>query len=218
MKVIPDVVDRFEPTADVKLYYKSLSEKYAVSPGQFLDSTKSQTPVNLSVQVFERGEKLITIAVVDSDVPDVAGDGFKSRCHFIAGNIKITPTHSTVILNQLSQTDQIIKSWVPPTAQKGSPYHRLSVIVCEQKDNVLIEVEDAVKIWAKEKNRDNFSMRKMINVHSLKPIGVMMFRTKWDESMAHVMQKHGIEGAQIELKRVKVEPLPYKRRNPSSFR
>ena len=218
MKVIPDVVDQFEPTVDVTLYFKRLSEKYVVSPGQFLDSTKSETPVNLSVQVFERGEKLISIAVVDADVPDVAGDGFKRRCHFIAANIKITPTHSSVMLNQLSKTEQIIKPWVPPTAQKGSPYHRIAIIVCEQKDNIPIEIEGAVKIWAKEKSQDNFSVRKMMQVHRLKPIGATMFRTKWDEGMAGVMQRHGIEGAEIELKRVKVEPLPYKRRNPSSFR
>jgi len=45
-----------------------------------------------------------------------------------------------------------------------------------------------------------------------------LFRTKWDEGTAGVMARAGIEGANVELKRVKVEPLPYKRRNPATFR
>jgi large subunit ribosomal protein L35 len=32
------------------------------------------------------------------------------------------------------------------------------------------------------------------------------------------MERAGLGGADVELKRKKVEPLPYKRRNPSSFR
>ena len=54
--------------------------------------------------------------------------------------------------------------------------------------------------------------------HLLQPISATLFRTKWDENMAGVMQRAGIEGADMELKRVKVEPLPYVRRNPATFR
>jgi large subunit ribosomal protein L35 len=32
------------------------------------------------------------------------------------------------------------------------------------------------------------------------------------------MMRAGMPGADMELKRIKVEPLPYKRRNPASFR
>jgi large subunit ribosomal protein L35 len=52
----------------------------------------------------------------------------------------------------------------------------------------------------------------------LRPIGATLFRTKWDDNTAGVMARAGMEGANVEWKRKKVEPLPYKRRNPSTFR
>jgi large subunit ribosomal protein L35 len=54
--------------------------------------------------------------------------------------------------------------------------------------------------------------------YQLKAIGAHLFRTQWDDTTLEVMQQLGFEGADMELRRKKVEPLPYKRRNPSSFR
>jgi large subunit ribosomal protein L35 len=66
--------------------------------------------------------------------------------------------------------------------------------------------------------RDQFILRSFMARHLLKPFGVTLFRNKWDEGTAGVMTRAGVPGADMELKRIKVEPLPYKRRNPSTFR
>ena len=210
MKIIPDVVPNFEPVADVKLAFGSRH----ILPGNFVESTISENPFRLSVQLFERGERLVTIAVIDSDVPNVEKNGFDYRCHFLASNIPLTPTTPLVNLAKLSTDSQVLLPWLPPFAQKGSPYHRISVFILQQKDNIPIDIN----IAKAKVQHDNFILRTFLARHMLKPFGVTLFRNKWDEGTAGVMARAGMPGADVELKRIKVEPLPYKRRNPSSFR
>ena len=210
MKIIPDVVDNFEPTADVRLAFGGRN----VQPGDFVESTISENPCRLNVQVFDRSERLITIVVVDSDVPNLETNGFDSRCHFLAANIPVSPTSTSINLAKLSPESQVILPWSPPFAQKGSSYHRLSILVLEQKDNIPIDLAVAKK----RARRDNFVFRSFRAQHMVKPIGATLFRSKYDEGTIEVMTRAGVPGADVELKRVKVEPLPYKRRNPSSFR
>ena len=209
MKVVPDVIPHCDPIVDIKIKYG----RHSVQPGEFVDSAVSENPPQLTIQSFEKDLKLVTIAVVDADVPKVATDSFEPRCHFLASNIAITPTNPVINLGSLA-VDQVLVPWLPPTAQKGSPYHRLSIIVLQQKDDIQIDRGVALK----NIQQDNFRTRSFMTRHMLQPIGATLFRTKWDESMADVMTRAGIEGAEMELNRVKVEPLPYKRRNPATFR
>ena len=209
MKVFPDVVPNCDLILDVGMGFA----RKQVSSGDFVESSISETPLRLRLQAFEQGEKLVTIAVVDPDVPNFETDSFDSRCHFLATNIAITPTTPNVNLGTLSQ-EQTLLPWLPPTAQKGSPYHRLSVVIFQQKDNVPIDNA----IARQRVQSQGFSARALMTRNMLTPIAAALFRTKWDDQMAAVMTRHGIEGADVELKRTKVEPLPYKRRNPSSFR
>ncbi|EER25073.1 hypothetical protein D8B26_007672 [Coccidioides posadasii str. Silveira] len=210
MKVIPDVLPHIDPVVDVKLSFGRKS----VQPGEFVNSRVSSVAPKLEIQSFIKGEKLVTIAVVDPDVPNLETDGFDSHCHFLAVNVPINPTDTFVSLGDLSAESQVVLPWFPPTAQKGSPYHRLSIFILEQKDQKALDY----KIVAEKVQRENFSLRSIQGRHQLKPIGAHLFRTQWDKDMADVMNKFGIEGADVELRRKRIEPLPYKRRNPASFR
>ena len=71
---------------------------------------------------------------------------------------------------------------------------------------------------AKESSRDNTLLRTLQSRYHLKAIGAHLFRTQWDDTTLEVMKEIGFDGANVELRRKRVEPLPYKRRNPSSFR
>ena len=268
MNVDPDVLPGIDPIMDVSFHFG----KKSYSPGDFVLSTVSEQAPRLKAQLFEAGEKLCTIAVVDSDVPDVETDGFKYRCHFLACNIPISPlnpyldlqklsalgvvneppTSSAPIPNQLVASSSRIEDepsasltppetlqtledhapktpslttsspfdpktllpWLPPYAQKGSPYHRLSILILQQKDNTPIDTTSAKK----RAGREGFRLLSFRDRHSLKAIGLHLFRTKFDEGTDGVMERIGAPGSDIELKRKKVEPLPYKRRNPSTFR
>jgi len=233
MKVVPDVLPKIEPSVDVKLAFippSTLSKRnlepsnttkgirssdfHYIQPGDYVDSLMSENPCLLNLQSFQRGERLVSVAVIDSDVPNLDKDGYDYRCHFLASNIPINPTQRIINLSQLAPATQLLLPWIPPHAQKGSPYHRLSVFILQQKDNIPIDLSVA----SKHVQPDGFILRSFVDRHLLKVIGVHLFRTKWDEGTAEVMRRAGLEGAQMELRRVKVEPLPYKRRNPSSFR
>lgn len=210
MKVMPDVIPNVDPILDVKIVFGNK----LVQPGEFVESHISEYPCRLTLQAYDRGEKMVTIAVVDPDVPNVETDSFDFRCHFLASNIVISPTQPLVDLATLSTESQVLLPWLPPYAQKGSPYHRLSIIILKQKDNIPIDLEVAKK----KIQRDGFTVRSMMSRHMLSPISASLFRTQWDDSTAAVMERAGIEGADIELKRKKVEPLPYQRRDTRRMR
>jgi large subunit ribosomal protein L35 len=210
MHVIPDVLAHMDPTADVRLYFGRRN----IPPGDFVQSTTSEKAPRLNVQMFEKGEKLVTVAVIDSDVPNLIKDGFDYRCHFLAANIPLSPTSTFIDLANLAKDTQIILPWKAPYAQKGSPYHRLSTFIFEQPHGEMPNVSELQEKTKPEK----FILRSFASRHCIRPIGAHLFRTQWDESMAKVMKRARVEGADIQLKRAKIEPLPYKRRNPSSMR
>jgi large subunit ribosomal protein L35 len=196
--LVPDVLPHFEPTAEVRVAFNTRN----VQPGEFVDSRVSEGPARLKVQVFDKGERLVTIAVVDSDVPIVEKDSFTSRCHFLATNITLSPTQSSLPLSRV-QDSQLVLSWLPPFAQKGSPYHRYSIFVLEQLPGQTFNTTELKEIV----KRDKFSVRSFVDKHGVKPIGVGIFRSLWDEGTAGVMQRAGVEGADVEFTRKRIAPL-----------
>ncbi|KAJ0425409.1 phosphatidylethanolamine-binding protein [Aspergillus carlsbadensis] len=211
MKIIPDVLPHCDPVLDTKLYFG----RKPVPPGEFVNAAVSSTPPKLDIQVFEGGEKLVTIAVVDSDVPNVETDSFDYRMHYLAVNIPISALKTKVDLSQLSADSQVVLPWLPPVAQKGSPYHRLSLFILEQKDSKPL---DFAAVKARETDRDNTLLRTLQARYRLKAIGAHLFRSIWDETTLDVMKQIGFSEADMELRRKRIDPLPYKRRNPSTFR
>jgi len=203
LSVVPDVLPHFEPTADVRLAFMTRS----VQHGEYVDSRVSEVPARLKVQVFDKGERLVSIVVVDSDVPVVETDNFTSRCHYIATNVPLSPTINSIPLSKISN-ESVVLPWLPPFAQKGSPYHRYSVFVLQQKEG---EVLNAAELKEHIK-RDGFLLRKFKTKYNLNPIGMSIFRSTWDEGAAGVMQRAGIEGADVEFKRKKVVALKPKQK------
>ncbi|CAG8930988.1 unnamed protein product [Penicillium salamii] len=211
MNVVPDVLPHCDPVVETKLYFG----KRQIQAGEFVEAKQSTVAPKLDVQMFEGGEKLVTIAVVDSDVPNVEQDSFDYKTHFLAVNVPISATSTKVDLSQLLEDSQVVLPWLPPVAQKGSPYHRLSVFIMEQKDSQPL---DFAAVKQKETSRDNTLLRTLQTRYHIKAIGAHLFRTQWDETTLEVMKELGFNGADVELRRKRVDPLPYKRRNPSSFR
>jgi large subunit ribosomal protein L35 len=203
LAIVPDVLPYFEPTADVRIAFRQRN----VAPGDFIDSRVSELPAKLDVQVFDKGERLITIAVIDSDVPIVDKDNFITRCHYLATNIAISPTETSLPLSKVPDA-QLVHPWLPPFAQKGSPYHRYSVFILQQEPGQTFDPADL-----REKvQRDGFNMRSFIDKFHVTPIGMSIFRSLWDEGTAGVMGRAGIEGADIEFKRKKVVALKPKQK------
>lgn len=210
MHVIPDVLPHIDPIADVRLAFG----RRKVHPGEFVDSRVSEIQPRLNVQVFDRGERLVSVAVVDSDVPNLKSDGFDYRCHLLAANLPISPTSTSLPFTRISQDQHMILPWLPPFAQKGSPYHRLSVFVLRQPDDTPLDVSSL----RDKVSSESFNLRSFSDKYKLQPFGVHMFRTIWDEGTTGVMKRAGVEGADVELHRKRIDPLPYKKKNPERYR
>ncbi|KAJ4366722.1 mitochondrial 54S ribosomal protein YmL35 [Ascochyta clinopodiicola] len=212
LSVVPDLLGSLDLVADIDLSFG----RKTVTPGDFVESNVSEKMPTLHVQTFTPGEKLVTVAVVDADVPVPEEDGFTTRCHFIASNIRISPSETSIPLQRIAEDDKknapelkkVALPWVAPWAHKGAPYHRLAVVVLEQNDAQKFDISKLSTI-----TRDGFNLRNFVMSQKLKPLTATLFRTKWDESMAAVMERAGLaDQANIEFKRKRVEPLPYKRR------
>src|SRR6478609_6840088 len=81
--IVPDLLPKFDPVMDVKISFRGRT----TSPGTILECTTTEVAPTLKLQVFDAGERLLSVVVVDSDVPDVEKDWFSRRCHFMAVNI-----------------------------------------------------------------------------------------------------------------------------------
>lgn len=201
--IVPDVLPKFDPTMDVQLAW----HRYRIQPGEIVNSLVSETPPNLRVQVFDSEERLVSIVVMDSDVPSVEDDSFGRRLHFMAANIPINCLTKNISLGFLSskQQDKIAVPWLPPFSQEGSPYHRLSIWILEQNNNQPLEVPKLQKQFAKR--RDGFRLLDFRSAYKATPFGFNMFRSEWDNNTPAVMARHNIPGAEIVFRRQRIRSL-----------
>ncbi|KAF2486243.1 ribosomal protein YmL35 [Neohortaea acidophila] len=229
MNVVPDILPHIDPTIAVSLSFG----RKDIPHGGLVLSTLSEDAPSLNIQPFDRGERLVTIAVINPDVPNVAKDGFGYRCHFLASNISISPTQTRVDLASLDPESQVILPWLPAFAQKGLDYQRMGVFVLqqgsiseeetststteEQSSPANLPVQEILSA-ARYSKRENFVLRSFVDKYSLHPVGVDLFRTQWDEGTAGVMRRAGIPGWDVEFKRKRIYPLPYRRLKEERYR
>jgi len=225
MNIVPDILPAIDPLVSTELTFPSTSpflstdtgriRQKRISHGEIVPSILSEQPPTLYIQPYDRGERLYTIALVNPDIPDVAKDGFAYRCHFLATNIPITPTDTRVQFAALSPDTQTVLPWLPAYAQKGLPYQRMGIFVLQQPSHLEIDQIRADERYGK---REGFNLRSFVDRFGLSPVGVDLFRTVWDESTEGVMKRGGVVGADVEFKRKRVEPLPYKRKGGERYR
>ncbi|KAL2197538.1 phosphatidylethanolamine-binding protein [Corynascus similis CBS 632.67] len=208
--IVPDLLPKFEPVMDVKMTFRG----YKAPPGAIMDSRITETAPTLQMQVFDKGERLFSIVVLDADVPDPENDSFKKRLHYMATNITWSPTKDTLPLGQIGSdaasaspdSGALAVPWLPPTAQKGSPYHRLAVFILQHTNNTPLDTAKLQELYNGQ-GRDGFSLKSFRDKFDLNPVGFTMFRTVWDDNMADVMARHGIPGADVEFRHKRVKSL-----------
>ncbi|RYP00960.1 hypothetical protein DL765_010886 [Monosporascus sp. GIB2] len=200
LHIVPDLLPKFDPTMDVQLYFRRIK----VEPGEILDSRITEVPPRLRVQCFDAGERLVSVVVMDSDVPNAETDSFDRRCHYLAANVPISPTQPSLPLGKVNKETQLAVPWLPAFSQKGAPYHRLSIFLLEQKPGETIDIAKLRELYS---GRDGFSLKSYRDKFGLRPVGFNIFRTIWDEGTAGVMERARIPGADIEFKHKRVYSL-----------
>ncbi|KAH6611600.1 hypothetical protein Trco_001620 [Trichoderma cornu-damae] len=198
--IVPDVLPKLDPVADVQLFFRHAK----IPPGQTVDSLVSEHAPRLRVQVFNPGVRLVSVAVVDSDVPDVDRDAFSKRCHYLAANIPLGPCDTSLPLGRIKADDQLAVPWLPPFSQKGAPYHRLGIYLLEQRPGDRLDVAKLRQLYS---SRDGFSLKSFRDKFGLTPVGFNMFRAVWDDNTAAVMARQGAAGADVELRPARVYSL-----------
>ena len=210
--LVPDILPHLDPTAEVSLGFGRRN----VQPGEIVDSRVSEIPARLKVQVFDKGERMVSVVVMDPDVPDEAKDSFGTRCHFLAVNIPVSPANPSVPLSKLKKDTHVVLPWLPPFAQKGAPYHRLAIFVLQQQEGHVLKLEDLKN--GKEAKRNGWKLQGFMEPRKLTPVGVNVFRTVWDEGADGVAVRAGYEEAGVEFVRKKPEKLPYKKKDGARYR
>ncbi|KAL2266501.1 hypothetical protein VTJ83DRAFT_5853 [Remersonia thermophila] len=219
--IVPDLLPKFEPNMDVKLHFR----RFKVPPGAILNSRITETPPTLRMQVFDAGERLISIVVVDADVPNPETDAFNKRLHYLATNIPWNPTLSSLPLSRIgadptaassssssassaasAQQGALAVPWLPPHSQKGAPYHRLAIFVLQHSNNAPLDPNKLRELYDGA-GREGFSLKSFRDKFGVTPVGFTMFRTVWDENTADVMARHGLPGADIEFRQPRVRSL-----------
>lgn len=212
--IVPDLLPKFEPLVDVKMTFRG----YKVSPGAILNSRITEYAPTLRMQVFDKGERMFSVIVMDSDVPDAESDSYSKRLHFLATNIPWDPTKSSVPLSRLGvdttsstyttvpEPGALAVPWLPAFAQKGAPYHRMSVFVLQHNGNVELDAAKLKELYDGA-GRDGFSLKSFRDKFGLTPVGFNMFRSVWDENTADVMIRHEIPGVDVEFKRQRIVSL-----------
>jgi large subunit ribosomal protein L35 len=203
--IVPDFLPGLTTKADVQLYYR----QKPVQPGTILPSLVTEHPPTLRVQTFEPGTRLATIVVVDGDVPDVDNDTFFHRLHFIAANVPIDPTNKNLALSRLHKK-HIVVPWLPAHAQMGSPYHRYGIFLMWQLDTTQRVSVRSIRqrfYGGSKQQRDRFNLTDFNTRCHLSPFGFTMFRTQWDDHTKAVMERHGLPGADVVLKPMRIASL-----------
>jgi large subunit ribosomal protein L35 len=239
MNIVPDILPTIDPVVSTKLGFTWPSSLPGSKPGKerimphgdFVESRLSEHPPTLHIQPYTQGEQLVTIALINPDVPDVSTDAYNYRCHYLACNVVISPTWTGIPLTQLNPASQVLHDWLPAFAQKGAPYQRMAFIILAQRPAQSLPAGNnerpaaktidvgEIKQWeGKFAQRDGFSLRGFASQFGLKPIGVHLFRTHWDDGTAGVMRRAGIPGWDVEFKRKRIDPLPYKRLKEERYR
>lgn len=200
--IVPDVLSRFDPKMDLQLSFHGRR----VDPGEIVDSLVSEVPPNLRVQVFDDKERLVSVVVMDSDVPDAQNDAFGRRLHFMAANVPLSCLTKNISLGRVAEAGdgagQLAVPWLPPFSQEGAPYHRISVWLLEQAGEL-----DVGKLRRAYAGRDGFQLQAFRANFGVKPFGFNMFRSVWDEGTAKVMERNGIPGADVVFRRKRVHSL-----------
>ncbi|KAL4065768.1 phosphatidylethanolamine-binding protein [Scleroderma yunnanense] len=197
MFVVPDVVPHLHPSLDLRVTYpehlverrhngESSKRKHAlVEPGTYLHPEQTIEPPKLYTDVFHTDTRFYTLLLLDPDVPDEANGMFQTYLHWLQPNIPLSALSPSPVADMNTHTE-----YIPPHPQKGTPYHRYTVLLLPQKSHI------SVPVFSRDQ-RHGFSVRDFIDTYDLDLSaggGAFMWREVWDDAVSSIYK--GILGVE----------------------
>ncbi|CAD6898909.1 unnamed protein product [Tilletia controversa] len=184
MKVVPDVVPTIAPTVDVQVAYgegQGFGDHGGnggdVWPGVFLETAKTVETPRVTATTFHPEERKYTLLMVDPDVPDELSMSYGTFVHWQLTDIPLSATSSTIS----SELSTVSHSYLPPHPQKGSSYHRYTLLLLEQPAG-----SSPSALPSRSLTPD--SIHAYIEAHGLKPVGIHFFRQVCDKKNEPVVE------------------------------
>lgn len=190
MFIVPDVIPYLHPSLDLRVTYPQArttsrrqpgkTQHMLVEPGTFLLPEQTTKPPKLHTSVFHTDTRLYTLLMVDPDVPDEANGTFQTYLHWLQPNVPLSATSSSPIADPNGHTE-----YIPPHPQKGTPYHRYTVLLLPQKASVSVPV-------LQKDQRYGFSVRDFIEKYELDLSaggGAFMWREVWSDAVPTIFKE-----------------------------
>ncbi|KAF8139756.1 phosphatidylethanolamine-binding protein [Boletus edulis] len=183
MHVVPDVFPDLHPSFDLRVSFPVHQTKVAltppkykfVEPGVYLLPEQTVDPPRLHKDVYHTDERLYTLIMVDPDIPDEANNTYQAFLHWLQPNISLSATSPSIIRNINSHT-----KYIPPHPQKGTPYHRYTILLLPQRSHIDVPVVEMDK-------RLGFPVREFMASYGLDPStggGAHMWRGEWNPTVS----------------------------------
>lgn len=187
MKVVPDVLPDIHPSLDLRVNFPKVKSNTGlqatiskavyehVEPGVFLLPEQTVEPPKIYTTVFHPEERLYTLLMIDPDFPDETNQTFQTYLHWLQPNIPLSSVSPSPVPNLNTHT-----AYVPPHPQRGTTYHRYTILLLPQHCRLPIHMV------AKDK-RAGFNVRAFMEKHGLDKNtggGVHMWREVWSEGVS----------------------------------
>jgi hypothetical protein len=178
-QIVPDVVDTVPKTLLTVLF----GEK-EVNLGNYLTIEEvSEKPTVISWGARE--DKFYTLCFTDPDAPSRAEPTVREWQHWLVCNIPG---------NNIS-AGEVLTEFVPSSPGKDTGLHRYTFMVYEQPGKIDVSGEPRMNLSVEHRGlRRHFSIRNFAKKYNLgEPFAGNFFQTKWDEYVAVVRAKLGLD-------------------------
>lgn len=116
-------------------------------------------------------------------MPDLERQSFKTYLHWLAPNIQLNC--------QTTRLDAPVSNYIPPHPQKGSPYHRYTLLLFQNPDGKEIDCDAEAYL----SHRDKFDVRHFCSTHGFNLDkhgsggGIFMWREVWNETASDIYEQ-----------------------------
>lgn len=135
--------------------------------------------------MLDPGQSLFVLCFLFSpatDVPDLDTQSFKTYLHWIVPNIQLNC--------QSTRLDVPVTNYIPPHPQKGSPYHRYTLLLFENPGGGQIACDPEPYLSQRDKfNARQFCSTYGFNLNKGGGGGVFMWREVWNETVTDIYEK-----------------------------